>query len=257
MSASFQGYRAAENTDPFVLGAQIRAAITTIRYRTVGEIMAHQLVCRLENRTLGIPTSKKQRETGQPEGMVDDLLGVMEIGDFFDKAIGRNETNLAFWAVLGSHEDRLYVRTYTENAQYLDALARLEGLEDFFYQNYSDVAPEGVTEAQWEDRGRIWAEIAPDGAAPVTTGLSIELGEGIYPFGPEEILRFQPDLADRAESIVERVAEHHGLKVDAVDVQDATFAVTGLTPVTVEDMHAEVLSGLTVDVDAVLERCSG
>lgn len=85
---------------------------------------------------------------------------------------------------------------------------KTSGVEPFPYWDNED-EPEGMTRAQWKERGKIWEEALPENATPAQAGLAITSKEASYfLWGVKEKIPAVPNRLSRARQVAKNVVSH-------------------------------------------------
>lgn len=137
---------------------------------------------------------------------LDAARGTLESRQTVIRATRRRDpgADYEFELVLIPQEGRLFAITYTEQPGFLKAWGALPEVSYFGY--WDNAGPEeGVSEADWNDRERIWGGIFGAGVAPAEAGYCVTLSpvDGAVRYSQRSDLEcYIPSLENRAGALV-------------------------------------------------------
>jgi hypothetical protein len=171
------GYQLTVGTDPFAFIASARAALDPIRDRADAAVLAERAIDILD-RTILDPELTSDPDTfaavmktplNRAWSELNDEQSKIKENDWrrdptrLDLAIGRDPLT-----------ERPGVLLFAEERLLVDAFRALPEVEEYGYWNNSD-QPDGVTEAQWDERREFWDRVLPGYDPPSVAMLTWSL----------------------------------------------------------------------------------
>ncbi|QOT19409.1 hypothetical protein [Paenarthrobacter sp. YJN-5] len=153
----YNGYRLTEGTDPFEFVARLRTVMDPARDSADAKLLASLYVRAIDSpwfrgepiqEGAGYAAWREWRKEQDSMGKMDRRHDPNEFG----VEIGLDE-------VTGRH--LLLLISY--NRDLTDAFTEIDGIEEYGYWNNTDDYPDGVTEADWEERKAAWNRVIPRG----------------------------------------------------------------------------------------------
>ena len=176
------GFRLAEGTDPFEFCQQVRDALNPVRDRLDASWLATYATGLIDEARFGTPRPMSSSGTSAWLTNVDPYrrpLTTALLAWHADQAtrrpIERGHDPHQFEMSLGRDQQthRVVGVAFCEQETLLDAFLALPQVEDYRYNTFAEQPPEGVTTAQWAERGRIWGELYPGPAPAVESGIPL------------------------------------------------------------------------------------
>jgi hypothetical protein len=215
------GYRLAVGTDPFTFIAAARTALDPVRDRADAGVLAERAVEIIDRAVVdgtGVPL-----RYGMPVGPLENALHELDEEQAKLKTTdwGHDPNRLKLSIGRDPETGLLAVLLFAEASLLVEAFWGLPEVEEYGYWNNTD-QPDGVTDAEWDERRSFWDRVLPGYTPPAVAMLTWTL-RGTYENGlaalPGDrsplILEELPDPDQRARQITRRV-------VAAAACQDVT-----------------------------------
>lgn len=123
------------------------------------------------------------------------------------------ETDFEFTMTLHPDNGDILGMSFVEEDDWHRHWMKTEGVEDYCYYNNSD-RPEGVDQAEWEERARRWDRVVDRDPAsrPAYAGLTANIHESEPPVVPvDEVLPYLPDFETRARKLAFEIMHSHAM----------------------------------------------
>jgi hypothetical protein len=157
------GYQLTVGTDPFAFIASARAALDPIRDRADAAVLAERAIDILDRAILDPePTSDPDPFTALMKTPLNRAWSELndEQSKLKENDWRRDPTRLELAIGRDPLTERLGVLLFAEERLLVDAFRALPEVEEYGYWNNSD-QPDGVTEAQWDERREFWDRVLP------------------------------------------------------------------------------------------------
>lgn len=176
------GFRLATGTDPFEFAAQVRALLDPIRDRLDAAWLAEYATGLVDEARFGNPRPAVEDPKQSWLKGVDPYArplttaalawadeqsrhrpsSVWHDPHYFEMSLGRDPLT---GRIVGQH--------YCARSELRDAFEAMPQVEDFTFRTFVDELPDGVTRAEWDDRGRVWETLCPGFGPAILSGLSL------------------------------------------------------------------------------------
>lgn len=149
------GYRLVAGTDPFMFLTRLRDVMDPARDAADAKLLAELYVAAIDRPWFrGKPVEEKAGlEAWRAWKKEQDSLSVM------DRRHNPNEFGVEIGLDQATGRHHLLLISY--NRDLTDAFEEVEGVEEYGYWNNTDSYPDGVTEADWEERKAAWNRVIP------------------------------------------------------------------------------------------------
>jgi len=178
------GYQLTVGTDPFAFIASARAALDPVRDRADAAMLAERAIDIIDRAILDPePTSDPDPFTAVMKSPLNRAWSELndEQSKLKENDWRRDPTRLELAIGLDPLTGRLGVLLFAEERLLIEAFRALPEVEEYGYWNNSD-QPDGVTDAQWDERREFWTRVLPGYDPPSVAMLTWAL-RGAYDAG--------------------------------------------------------------------------